>query len=133
MRLPAAFNRLLGRTAPPLHVRRFDGAAGGRRGWGQGTFGRIGTETMAAGPTLRARARYLANNNPWISQAVGNWVGALVGAGIEPTGEPDAVAVYNAWADQADADGRTDFRGRWWPMAKRFASYSTRRKAPACA
>ncbi|MFN3953403.1 MAG: phage portal protein [Pararhodobacter sp.] len=111
MRLPAALSRLLGRTAPPLHVRRFDGAAGGRRGWGAGTFGRVGTETAAAGPTLRTRARYLANNNPWLAQAVANWTGALIGPGIEPTGEPEAVAVYNLWADLADADGRTDFRG----------------------
>lgn len=111
MRLPAALNRLLGRTAPPAMTRRFDGAAGGRRGFGMGTFGRVGTETAAAGPTLRARARYLANNNPWISAATQNWSGALIGAGIEPTGEPEAVAAYNLWADQADADGRTDFRG----------------------
>ncbi len=111
MRLPAALSRLLGRTAPPLHVRRFDGATGGRRGWGAGTFGRLGTETAAAGPTLRTRARYLAANNPWCSTAIANWTGALIGAGIEPTGEPEAVAVYNLWADQADADGRTDFRG----------------------
>lgn len=111
MRLPAALSRLLGRTAPPLHTRRFDGAAGGRRGWGAGTFGRIGTETQAAGPTLRARARYLASNAPFIANAVGNWVGALIGAGIEPTAAPEAVAAWNLWADQADSDGRTDFRG----------------------
>lgn len=104
-------DRLFRRTDRPAHVRRFDGAAGGRRGFGLGGFGRTGAETMAAGPTLRARARYLANNNPWISQAVANWTGALIGPGIEPTADPAAVAAWNAWADVADADGRTDARG----------------------
>ena len=118
MRLPAALSRLLGRTAPPLHVRRFDGAAGGRRGFGMGMFGRVGTETQAAGPTLRARARYLANNNPWLAQAVANWTGALIGAGIEPTAAPEAVAAWNLWADQADADGRTDARGSQADVAR---------------
>ena len=46
--------------AQPPQVRRFDGAAGGRRGFGIGSFGRTGTETMLAGPTLRNRARYAA-------------------------------------------------------------------------
>ena len=111
MRLPAALSRLLGLTAPPAMTRRFDGAAGGRRGGGAGTMGRLSTETAAAAPTLRARARYLSNNNPWLSQAAANWTAALVGPGIEPTGEAEAVAAWNLWADQADADGRTDFRG----------------------
>ena len=104
-------DRLFRRTDKQTMIRRFDGAAGGRRGFGLGGFGRTGAETMAAGPTLRARARYLAANNPWISQAVANWTGALIGPGIEPTADPAAVAVYNLWADVADADGRTDARG----------------------
>lgn len=99
------------RTDPPPQVRRFDGAAGGRRGFGIGTFGRTGTETMLAGPTLRSRARHQAANNPWLANAVGNLTGALVGSGIVPTGDPDAVAAFNLWAETADADGRTDFWG----------------------
>lgn len=95
----------------PSQVRRFDGAAGGRRGFGMGAFGRTGTETMLAGPTLRSRARYQAANNPWLANAVGNWTGALVGSGIVPTGEPAAVEAFARWADGADADGRTDFWG----------------------
>ncbi len=100
------------RTDPaPVQTRRFDGAAGGRRGFGIGTFGRTGTETMAAGPTLRSRARYQAANNPWLANAVGNLGAALVGSGIVPTGDADAVATFNLWAETADADGRTDFWG----------------------
>lgn len=97
--------------AAPPQVRRFDGAAGGRRGFGMGTFGRTGTETMLAGPMLRSRARYQAANNAWLANAVGNWIGALVGSGIVPTGDPAAVEAFNLWADSADADGRTDFWG----------------------
>lgn len=102
---------LFRRTDPPPQVRRFDGSASGRRGWGVGTFGRTGTESMLAGPTLRSRARYQAANNPWLSNAVGNLNGALMGSGIVPTGDADAVAAFNLWAETADADQRTDFWG----------------------
>ena len=112
--IPKLFNR----PAKPQAVRRFDGAAGGRRGFGMGTFGRVNSEVSASGATLRSRARYLANNNPWLSQAVANWAGALVGSGIVPTPKhPDATtradltAAFQGWADDADADGRTDFWG----------------------
>lgn len=113
MRWPRLF-----RDDKPAHVRRFDGATGTRRGWGMGTMGRIGTETALAGPTLRARARYLYGNNPWVRNAVDNWVGALVGTGLEPTGDPAAVAAWNEWADLADADGRTDVRGLMAEIAR---------------
>jgi capsid protein len=113
-----SFPKLFHRPAKAQAVRRFDGAAGGRRGFGMGTFGRVNSEISASGATLRSRARYLAANNPWMAQAVGNWAGALVGAGIVPTPKhPDAAtradltAAFGAWADHADADGRTDFWG----------------------
>lgn len=86
-----------------------------------GTFGRTGTETALAAPMLRARSRYLATNNPWVSNAVGNMVAALVGAGIVPTGDPDSVAGFMAWADNADADGRTDFWGLQAEIARALA------------
>lgn len=108
MRILDLFRRT---PAQPPQVRRFDGAAGGRRGFGIGSFGRTGTETMLAGPTLRNRARYAAANNAWIANAVGNLTGALVGSGVVPTGEAEGVAAFNVWAETADADGRTDFWG----------------------
>jgi len=117
VRLPNPFS-LFSRVQRRQHVRRFDGAAGGRRGWGMGSFGRINPEVAAAGASLRARARYLAANNPWISQAVANWTGALVGSGVMPTSQhSDATArkalaaLFNRWAEVADADGRTSFWG----------------------
>lgn len=110
--------KLFSRPAKPQAVRRFDGAAGGRRGFGIGNFGRVNSEVSASGATLRSRARYLANNNPWMSQAVANWAGALVGSGIVPTPKhpdestrADLTAAFQGWADDADADGRTDFWG----------------------
>jgi lambda family phage portal protein len=83
-----------------------------------GTFGRINPETAAAGPALRSRASYLALNNPWLSQAVANWTGALVGPGITPASKhPDAATrkalnrYFADWSKRADSEGRTDFAG----------------------
>lgn len=110
-------SRIFGKSEP-ARTRRFDGAAGGRRGWGMGTFGRINPETAAAGPALRSRASYLAMNNPWIANAVGNLTGALVGPGIQPSSKhPEADTrkslnrYFANWCSRADAEGRTDFAG----------------------
>jgi len=92
---------------------------GAARGNGMGMFGRVGPETAAVGHTVRARARYLAINNPWIAQAVANWVASLVGPGIVATSmHPDATtrgdlgAFHEVWAESCDFDGRTD----WWGL-----------------
>ncbi len=89
-----------------------------------GSFHRINPEVAAAGPALRSRASYLAMNNPWISQAVANWTGALVGPGIMPASKhPDAAArktlnrYFADWCSRADAEGRTDFAGLQVAMA----------------
>lgn len=108
----------------PMQTRRFDGAAGGRRGNGMGNFGRINPEVAAASHSLRNRAAYLAHNNPWIAQGVANWTGALVGPGLQPTSKhPDPEtrrsinAYFEAWAEHADAEGLTDFWGQQAAMA----------------
>jgi hypothetical protein len=110
------FDRFRTRKAEPDRVRSFDGAAGGRRASGMGQFGRINPEVAAAAPSLRSRASYLANNNPWLNQACANWTGALVGAGIVPTSKhPDSEqrkainAYFEEWAGAADSECRTDF------------------------
>ena len=119
LRVPslAEFSRLFRDEQKP-RVRSFDGATGGRRGWGIGTAGPINPEVGAAGERLRARARYLAQNNPWISNAVANWTASLAGAGIVAnSAHPDAEtrarldAEFAQWADEADADARTDWFG----------------------
>lgn len=104
-------SRVARMIAPPATVRRFDAAAGGRRAFGLGSFNRTSSEVSAAAPTVRSRARYLASNNPHVANAVGNMVAALVGTGITPTGDAEQVRRFTAWADIADADGRTDFWG----------------------
>lgn len=61
---------------------------------------------------LRMRARHLAAQNPWISNAIQNWVTSLVGTGIRPTtAQRDAITQWEDWTLTADADGRTDFYG----------------------
>lgn len=122
----APFAKLFRRTAAPATaVRRFDGAAGGRRGFGMGVFHRINSEVAGAGASVRSRARYLAVNNPWLAQAVANWAGALVGPGIVPTPRhPDAatrkalITAWNLWTEEADTDGRTDFNGMQADIAR---------------
>lgn len=110
-------SRIFGKP-DPAQARRFDGASGGRRGWGMGTFGRINPETAAAGPALRSRANYLGTSNPWIANAVGNLVGALVGPGIQPSSKHPEAEIRKSlnryfadWCTRADAEGRTDFAG----------------------
>lgn len=98
--------------AAPQRVRRFDGATGGRRGWGVGTLANVNSQIGAAGSLLRARSRYLAANNQWVCNGANNLVGALVGSGIRPTSRTSgAVEQFELWAERADADGRTDFYG----------------------
>ncbi|PZU44634.1 MAG: phage portal protein [Sphingomonas sp.] len=94
-----------------LALRKIDSGSFAPRTQGFGVFGRTQPEVSAAATVTRSRARYLATSNPWIANAVGNWTGALIGAGITPTGSPDDVANFLAWGRSADFDGRTDFNG----------------------
>lgn len=126
MAFPFGFPKWFRRTAEPVTaVRRLDAAAGGRRGGGMGTFGQINPEIGAGAALTRSRARYLANNNPWLANGVENWSAALVGAGIRPTPRADdadtrraASRAFEAWADDADAAGRTDFWGLQRDLAR---------------
>lgn len=97
--------------AAPMRVRRFDAAGGGRRATGFGSFGRTQAEVSGAAGLVRSRARYLTSSNAFVAHGVANWVGALVGTGIVPAGDADAVKLWNEWQDEADADQRTDFAG----------------------
>ncbi|RVT84554.1 phage portal protein [Rhodobacteraceae bacterium CCMM004] len=118
--MPFQFLPALLRPSKPATARerRFDAAAGGRRGTGMGTFQRINPEVGAAAVQVRSRARYLANNNPWVNQGVANWVGSLVGTGIVPAPRhadaktrSELTEHWRAFTDEADADQRTDFEG----------------------
>lgn len=120
VRLPNPIARLFNRAARRSGdaVRRFDGASQSGRTFGFGAFGRISNEVAGANFTVRSRARYLAANNPFIANAVGNWVGALIGSGITavPRHTDNEIrralsAIFGDWADVADLDGRTDWYG----------------------
>ena len=89
-----------------------------------GTFGRINPAVAAAGPALRSRASYLAMNAPFISNAVANWTGALMGPGIQPAARHPDAAVRKAlnwyfaeWCSRADAEGRPCATWRGQPLS----------------
>jgi len=73
----------------------------------------------ASGPTVTARARYLARNNGYAAAAIESFAGNAVGTGIKPAtlvGDPALKAVIQAawrrWTDESDAEGLTDFYGQ---------------------
>lgn len=111
--------RLFTRESPaPTHRRSFDAATGGRRASTFRAFGATGPETSAAAGPIRSRARHAAANNGWVGNAIQAFEGEIVGAGIEPAStHPDTAmrpildATWNAWAPDADIEGRTDVRG----------------------
>ncbi|KCZ96778.1 phage portal protein, lambda family, partial [Hyphomonas polymorpha PS728] len=121
VRRPSAFARArqaIARAIAPEAVRRFDGAAGGRR-WDRGAhFGTVSTEALAAAGPMRSRARYFYNNNAHARSGVEALVTHLVGTGISPASKAantDARtalgAAWATWQNVADADGRTDLAG----------------------
>lgn len=72
----------------------------------------------AAGPEMNARARWLVRNNGYAANAIESWAGNAVGVGIKPSArlvrgpEKRALqALWQAWTDEADAEGLTDFYG----------------------
>ena len=105
------------RQAPEGHKRHLETAYGGRRGAsGPRHFGSHGPETLAAGPSIRSRARHAYANNGYIRNAVNAIQAEAVGAGIEANSahpERDTSANIDKLFFEADldAESRTDFRG----------------------
>ncbi len=98
--------------------RSLDGATVARRGASLGSFGSTNAEIGASAEVVARRAAYLAQNNPWISNGVGNLQTYLTGTGARPAPRAtdadtrrDLVARFDAWAEDADHAGRTDFYG----------------------
>lgn len=119
MRLPRFLSSWRGnrRAEPPAQTRSFD-AQSGRRFGARANYASHGPETLAAGPTIRARARHAYANNGYIRNGVNAIVAEAVGAGIEATSaHPDLTIraeIDSAFLDAAariDAEGRTDLRG----------------------
>ena len=103
------------RAAPPMRLRRFEGAAGGRRLASAGVMPNLAQAGLAARGRLASRARYLVANNALAASGAQAWVSGLVGAGITAQSQhPDQAvretinARHTAWIDRADADGVRD-------------------------
>src|SRR5262245_4127942 len=102
----------------PLRTRSLDAAGGGRRWVGARTFGWVNAEVAAGAVPLRQRAAFFVRNNAWAASGVRALVGNIVGTGIVPTSKHPDPAVreaiqrrWQAWTDECDADGRSDFYG----------------------
>lgn len=100
--------RAFARFIAPELTRGFD-AAGWRRFPREARMGRTATETIAAAPQVRAKARYYYANDAHARAGVEALVTYAVGAGPMPA-HADADA-FLQWWDECDADGRTDFGG----------------------
>lgn len=78
----------------------------------------INSLIMAYGRTVIGRSRYLCTNNPYAVAAKEQWVASLAGFGIKPSSliperetKKALQALWLAWTDEADYDGRLDFYG----------------------
>jgi len=97
----------------------YDGASQGRRlsEWNPRSEG-VNRLTIAGLQWQRNRSRDLVRKVSWITSAVDSIVANVVGDGIRPMSmAPDpewrkaALAVWGDWAQEADADGLSDFYG----------------------
>lgn len=100
-------------------VRKYDGAAKGRRtsGWGA-TGTSANTETQQSLTNLRDRSRELTRNNPYAKKAIATIARNTVGTGIRPRPMNSEQAkpimeAWNAWAEKTtcDFDGQKTFYG----------------------
>ena len=107
--------RVRARTALSMFgnlARSYDGAKQGRRtdGW-IAMSGDANAEIGPAMARLRDRARDLVRNNPYAACAVKRHAANAIGEGIVPRAIKTVDDIFARWAEQADADGRTDFYG----------------------
>ena len=119
----AGLRRAVARTKLDMlgsSARSYDaGKAGHRTGGWQGVSGKsANAEIGVALPNIRDRSRDLVRNNSYAAKAVNALVSGIVGSGIIPepkTGtdrqQMATEEVWNAWAEQCDADGALDFYG----------------------
>jgi lambda family phage portal protein len=100
-------------------ARAYDAASTGRRtqNW-LATNLSADAEVLKALSKLRARSRDMVRNDPHAGRVVDIWTANVVGCGIVPrfrTGAQDldrkALDLWQAWAEQCDAEGRTNFDG----------------------
>lgn len=118
----------LGRLAPLSRIKdallkvtalAYDAATRGRRGekWDAPTLGPVSSLDVDL-PTLIDRSRAAYRNVPWVRAAINNNVSNEIGCGITPRFRCSDLAMrerlqslWNAWVDEADADGVLNFYG----------------------
>tara|TARA_R110000764_G_scaffold2641_5_gene11471 strand:+ start:637 stop:2109 length:1473 start_codon:yes stop_codon:yes gene_type:complete len=97
----------------------YEGAGTGRRakGWDAPDVA-INSVSLPALPLLRRRSRAAVRNDPYALSAITKRVTNIIGTGITPRPQIKDEAIRSAlqelwedWADEADADDRTDFYG----------------------
>lgn len=97
----------------------YEGAGQGRRaqGW-DAPEAALNAVAIPALPTLRRRARAAVRNDPYAFSAISKRVSNIIGTGITPRARISDADIRTAlnllwedWADEADADERTDFYG----------------------
>lgn len=113
---PTAGLRRARARAQTDHVRRYEGAAGGRRteSWlTQSTS--ANAETAIGLSQLRNRCRDMVRNNPWAARAVQAVVSNTIGHGItaKVSGPKRVSQLWRQWAESTDcdADGLNDIYG----------------------
>lgn len=98
----------------------YEGAGTGRRakGWDAPDVA-INSVSLPALPLLRRRSRAATRNDPYAASAITKRVTNLIGTGIVPHPQIEDNELRTAmqqlwedWADESDADGRTDFYGQ---------------------
>ena len=118
-------DRLLGYIDPNAGLRRmrarellaraYEGASQ-KDGWRPRRAGASANADHAAdAPALRARARSLVQNSPYISRGLESLVSNVIGTGIMPRSlgkqAKEIDALWAEWCEVADADGRLDLYG----------------------
>lgn len=102
-----------------IHARAFDAGRRDRRtdGW-RASGGSANNELAPSLSLIRNRSRDLCRNNEWAINAKRKWQAHLVGAGIVPRpfgvkgrAKERARDAWNAFSDNCDPEGLTDFYG----------------------
>lgn len=117
-RVIGLFNPVAGlkrHTAREMLSRAYEGASK-RDGWKPRRPGAsANTDHAVDATTLRVRARSLVQNSPYIARGLSSLVANVVGTGFVPRSlaknAKDIDALWDAWADVADADGRLNLYG----------------------
>lgn len=119
MKLLAFAQKLLGQSAKAPAQRSFDGAGTGRRWAGFADMPSAIASMLASGGTLARRGRGLVANNGHAASGAEAWTSALIGTGLKVQASRAGLAqAFEAWTDEADADGLTDFYGLQAGMAR---------------